>query len=70
MAANMYRVGGKVVRGDNILGASRILFYGGLAMVRRGSFMYLQSVVRLFLPFFYFPKAKQPCASQMMMVTV
>ncbi len=23
-----------------------------------------------FLPFYYFPKAKEPCASQMMMVTV
>lgn len=37
-------------------------------MINVGSFMYLQRVVRLLLPFFYFPKAKEPCASQMMMM--
>lgn len=39
-------------------------------MINVGSFMYLQRVVRLLLPFFYFPKAKEPCASQMMMMMV
>lgn len=37
-------------------------------MINVGSFMHLQRVVRLLLPFFYFPKAKEPCASQMMMM--
>lgn len=60
--------------GGNILGPScnvfLFSFYGGLAMIRRWCFTYIQSVVRLSFPSIISLKLKRPCASQMMVVTV
>lgn len=67
MAANMYRVGGKVV-GKHFSALMQCL-NSGLAMIRRSSLCILKRALS-FLPFYYFLLAKEPCASLMMVVTV
>lgn len=57
MAANMYRVGGKVERG-NIDEPSRNVFMSGWPRSAAGLLWYLQSVVRLSFPSFISLKLK------------
>lgn len=67
MAANMYRVGGKVA-GKHFSALMQCL-YSSLAMIRRRSLCVLKRGLS-FLPFYYFLLAKEPYASLMMVVTV